>query len=78
MLLSLYWKRMTLKGAYAGIITCGLVVLIWKQFEWFGLYELVPGFILSAAAIVLFSHMDKEPSEKIQAEFEEAVHRSRH
>lgn len=78
MLLSLYWKRMTLKGAYAGIITGGLVVLIWKQFEWFGLYELVPGFILSAAAIVLFSLMDKEPSAKIQAEFEEAVHRSRH
>ncbi len=77
-LLSLYWKRMTLKGAYAGIITGGLVVLIWKHFAWFGLYELVPGFLLSALAIVIFSLMDKEPSKKIQDEFDEAIARSRH
>ena len=78
MLLSLYWKRMTIKGAYAGIITGGLTVLIWKHFAWFELYELVPGFLLSAAAIVLFSLMDKEPSQKIQDEFDEAIRRSHH
>lgn len=76
-LLSLYWKRMTLKGAYAGILTGGIVVLVWKQFAWFGLYELVPGFLLSTLAIVLFSLMDKEPSSKIQAEFDEAIARSK-
>lgn len=77
MLLSLYWKRMTLRGAYAGIITGGITVLIWKQFAWFDLYELVPGFILSAIAIILFSLADKEPSAKIQAEFDEAISRSK-
>lgn len=72
-LLSLYWKRMTLKGAYAGVIVGGLTVLIWKHFEWFGLYELVPGFFFSVAAIVIVSLMDKKPSETILKTFEKAM-----
>ena len=72
-ILSLYWKRMTLKGAYAGVIVGGLTVLIWKHFEWFGLYELVPGFFFSVAAIVIVSLMDKKPSETILKTFEKAM-----
>jgi sodium/proline symporter len=72
-LLSLYWKRMTLKGAYAGVIVGGITVLIWKQFEWFGLYELVPGFFFSIAAIIIVSLLDKEPSESIKETFEKAL-----
>lgn len=72
-LLSLYWKRMTLKGAYAGVIVGGLTVLIWKHFEWFGLYELVPGFFFSVAAIIIVSLMDKKPSETILKTFEKAM-----
>lgn len=72
-LLSLYWKRMTLKGAYAGVIVGGLTVLIWKHFEWFGLYELVPGFFLSIAAIVIVSLMDEKPSQSILKTFEKAM-----
>lgn len=72
-LLSLYWKRMTLKGAYAGVIVGGLTVLIWKHFEWFGLYELVPGFFFSFAAIIIVSLMDKKPSETILKTFEKAM-----
>ena len=73
MLLSLYWKRMTLRGAYAGIIAGGATVLIWKHFAWLGLYELVPGFLLATVAIILVSLSDKAPSEKIQNEFDEAI-----
>ncbi len=72
-LLSLYWKRMTLKGAYAGVIVGGLTVLIWKHFEWFGLYELVPGFFFSVTAIIIVSLMDKKPSETILKTFEKAM-----
>ena len=72
-LLSLYWKRMTLKGAYAGVIVGGLTVLIWKQFAWFDLYELVPGFFFSVIAIIVVSLMDKEPSESIKKTFEKAL-----
>ena len=52
-LLSLYWKRMTLHGAYAGVLVGGITVLIWRQFQWLGLYELVPGFLLSALSIIV-------------------------
>jgi sodium/proline symporter len=56
-LLSLFWKRMTGRGALAGIIAGGLTVLIWKQLQGgiFELYEIVPGFILSLVAIFIFS-----------------------
>ena len=73
--MSLFWKRMTRNGALAGIIVGGVTVLVWKQFAWLGLYEIVPGFILSCLAIYIVSLMDAMPSEQIQAEFEE-VNRS--
>ena len=75
-LLSLYWKRMTLKGAYAGILVGGLTVLIWKQFGWFGLYELVPGFFLSLLAIYLVSIFDTPPSEEITKEFDTVIQKT--
>ncbi|MCP4699665.1 MAG: sodium/proline symporter PutP [Gammaproteobacteria bacterium] len=58
-LLSLYWPRMTRNGALAGIIAGGVVVIVWKQLEGgiFSLYEIVPGFIVSTLAIVLFSRL---------------------
>ncbi|HET9679067.1 MAG TPA: sodium/proline symporter PutP [Gammaproteobacteria bacterium] len=64
MLLSLYWQGMTRNGALAGVIVGGLTVIIWPQFEGgiFALYELVPGFIFSALAIVLVSQFGNKPS----------------
>lgn len=72
-LLSLYWKRMTKNGALAGIIVGGLTVLIWKQFAWFGLYEIVPGFIFSLLTIYIVSKLDHEPCQAIQNEFDHAM-----
>jgi sodium/proline symporter len=58
-ILSLYWPRMTRNGALAGILVGGVTVILWKQFAHLGgvfeLYELLPGFLLSALAIVLVS-----------------------
>lgn len=56
-ILSLYWERMTRNGALAGIVVGGLTVIVWPQLEGeiFGLYELVPGFVLSWLAIWLVS-----------------------
>jgi sodium/proline symporter len=70
-LFSLFWKRTTRNGAVAGILTGGIVTIIWSMLEGgiFNLYEIVPGFILSALAIVIFSLLDKEPSEEITEEF---------
>ena len=38
----------------------------------FGIYELLPAFIISCIAIVVASLLSKEPSDEIKAEFENA------
>ncbi|MFV8783262.1 sodium/proline symporter PutP [Microbulbifer sp. SA54] len=64
-LISLYWSRMTGAGAIAGVLVGGLTVLIWKQLSGgiFDVYELLPGFLLSATAIVLVSAVTYCPDE---------------
>jgi sodium/proline symporter len=54
-ILSLFWSRMTRNGALAGILVGAITVLVWKQSGWFGLYEIVPGFILAWLATVVVS-----------------------
>ena len=71
-LLSLFWRRMTLRGCVAGVVVGGLTVLIWKQFAWFGLYEIVPGFFFSLMAIIVVSLLDAPPSKEITDEFDAA------
>lgn len=75
MLLSLYWRRTTLQGAAAGMVTGGATVILWDKFisplgGWFGVYELLPGFVLSLLVIVAVSLLTKEPSEEIYEEFD--------
>jgi len=52
-ILSLYWPRTSRNGALAGMIVGGVTVILWKHGSGgiFALYELVPGFLLSAMAI---------------------------
>jgi sodium/proline symporter len=71
LLFSLYWKRMNRLGALAGILTGGITVVIWKQLSGglFDLYEIIPGFILSSIAIVVFSRLSPEPAAGIIAEY---------
>ncbi|MFC0138749.1 sodium/proline symporter PutP [Erwinia mallotivora] len=68
-LLSLIWKRMTRNGALAGMIVGAATVLIWKQYAWLNLYEIIPGFLFASLAIVLFSLLDREPSAAAQQRF---------
>ena len=74
-LISLFWRRMTRLGCVAGVTVGGLTVLIWKQFEWFGLYEIVPGFLFATIAIIVVSLLDVPPSKAITDEFDEAQRR---
>lgn len=71
-LISLFWRRMTRYGCMAGIIVGGLTVLIWKQFAWFGLYEIVPAFLFSCLAILIVSLLDKKPDSLITNDFDKA------
>jgi SSS family solute:Na+ symporter len=57
-LLALTWRRMTLAGAIAGMVTGAAVVIGWIASGWSGLmYEIVPGFVAAIVAIVAVSLM---------------------
>lgn len=74
-ILSLFWKRMTRNGALAGMLVGALSVILWKNIEALsatGLYEMVPGFILAWIAILIFSLIDRNPSEEVAEEFAQA------
>ncbi|EKT62271.1 sodium/proline symporter PutP [Providencia burhodogranariea] len=71
-LMSVMWKRMTRTGALAGMLVGAVTVLIWMKYKWFGLYEIIPGFILAALAILIVSLITKAPSAAAQIRFEEA------
>ncbi|MNP07487.1 Sodium/proline symporter [compost metagenome] len=71
-LLSVLWSRMTRNGALAGMLAGALTVIVWKQFGWLGLYEIIPGFVFATLAIVVFSLLDKAPSKAMLDRFDEA------
>ncbi len=73
-LLSLYWKRLTLKGTVAGIVAGAGTVLLWDNILKLGgvMYSIVPGFVLSIIITVVVSLIDKEPSDEVKAIFEKA------
>lgn len=72
-LFSLFWRRTTIKGAIAGVFFGGSTVLIWKEFfAYTGIYEIVPGFIISALAIYVVSLLDKKPDASIVKDFDVA------
>jgi sodium/proline symporter len=56
---SLYWRRMSLAGAYAGVVVGGVTVVAWKALSGgiFDLYEIVPGVVLSALAVAVFGRI---------------------
>lgn len=84
-LLSLFWKRFTYKGAVAGIIVGALVDMLWLWLPVLGgatlagatgVYEIIPGFILGGIAAVAVTLLDKKPSAEVEAIFERATDNS--
>ncbi|MFG1172260.1 sodium/proline symporter PutP [Erwiniaceae bacterium CAU 1747] len=77
-LFSLIWRRMTRNGALAGMIVGAATVLLWKNYGWGELYEIIPGFLFASVAIVVFSLLGKAPSAAAQQRFDaaEAEYRS--
>lgn len=72
-LFAVCWSRTTRNGALAGMIVGAATVLIWNHYAWLGLYEIIPGFIFSSLAIVLFSLAGRAPSKMAQQRFAAAV-----
>jgi sodium/proline symporter len=65
-LLSLFWKRFTFKGAVAGIFVGAAVDICWLAFIGLGIYEIIPGFIAGLIAAIVVTLIDKEPSKEVQ------------
>ena len=73
-LLSLFWKRFTFKGAVAGIVVGAIADILWLAFLGStGVYEIVPGFIASLLAAVAVTTVDKKPSAEVEALFDKAT-----
>ena len=74
-LLSLFWRRVTYKGAIAGVVGGALVDVLWRIFLSgpTGVYEIVPGFAVGLLCCVLVSLLDKAPSEEVTAIFDKAT-----
>ncbi|MBQ9983135.1 MAG: sodium/proline symporter PutP [Lachnospiraceae bacterium] len=84
--LSLYWKRVNLPGAIAGIVSGAATVLVWDYLPICkdivtgealtlgaktGLYSLAVGFLISLVLIVVVSSVTKKPSAEMLQEFED-------
>ena len=85
MLLSLFWKRMTMSGAVAGILTGGAAVVIWEMVPMIpgadgfvtlsagtGIYSLLPAFFLALAAIIIVSLCTTVDKDKVEDLFARA------
>ena len=74
-ILSLFWRRFTYKGALAGVISGALVDVLWLVFLSgpTGIYELIPGFAISMIVAVVVTLLDKKPSDEILAIYDKAT-----
>ena len=75
-LLSIFWKRLTYKGALAGVVGGALVDVIWLATGLSastGIYELIPGFAVGLLCAIVVTLIDKKPSDDAVAVFEAAT-----
>lgn len=86
-ILSLFWRRFTYKGALAGVIAGAVTDILWltlftSTIEGIfgrthiydtGIYELIPGFIVSMAVAVIVTLIDKAPAKEVTDIFDAAT-----
>ena len=74
-ILSLFWRRFTYKGALAGVIAGALTDVLWYIFlaTPTGIYEIIPGFAVSMIAAVVVTLLDKEPAKEVTDIFDKAT-----
>lgn len=73
-LLALYWRRFTSRGALAGMIVGAVTVFIWGNTVLGDyLYEIVPGFLLNLIVAVLVSKATYKPIPEVEKEFDETL-----
>ncbi|MDR1184163.1 MAG: sodium/proline symporter PutP [Coriobacteriales bacterium] len=74
-LLSLFWRRVNFPGALAGMVSGGVMIFVWHELIkpfggiW-GIYELLPAFILGFIVIVVVSLLTAPPPKAVTEEFD--------
>ena len=75
-LLALFWRRSNKYGAFAGLISGGLMIFIWKFAVrplggiW-NIYELLPAFLVAILINVAVSLLTKKPEDRITRVYDE-------
>jgi sodium/proline symporter len=71
-ILALFWRGTTNKGAIAGLISGGLTVVIWNKLHGgiFDVYELLPAFVICLLVTIIVSLFDKNKNPEMLAEFD--------
>jgi sodium/proline symporter len=86
-ILSLFWRRFTYKGALAGVIAGALTDIVWltlftSTLEGIfgrthicdtGIYELIPGFAVSMIVAIVVTLIDKAPAKEVTDVFDKAT-----
>lgn len=74
-ILSVFWKRITYKGAVAGVVGGAVVDVLWLAFlsSPTGIYELLPGFVAGLLCCIVGSLLDHKPSAEVLAVYERAT-----
>ncbi len=65
-LISVFWKKMTLPGAVFGMISGAVTVIVWEYFNFLDLYSLVPGFIISCVVIFVVSLLTQKNNKDVE------------
>ena len=71
-ILALFWRGMTNKGAIAGLVAGGVTVVLWHNLKGgiFNVYEILPGFIACLVFAVAVSLLDRNKNPEMLAEFD--------
>jgi SSS family solute:Na+ symporter len=67
-ILAIFWKRTTLPGVIAGVITGATTVIVWSRISFLknAMYELVPAFAFALLATIIVSLLTKQSKEAEQ------------
>ena len=75
-LLALYWRRSNFYGAFAGMLSGGIMVFIWKYLVRplggnFDIYELLPAFLVAILINIIVSLLTKKPDDNVLADYDQ-------
>lgn len=72
-ILSLFWRRLTYKGALAGIVAGAAMDIFWVACLKTGINEIIPGFAFGLLCAIVVTLIDKNPSDEVTEIFDKAL-----